>query len=252
MRRVLALMLFVSCSGVVRAQSTNASLSGRVTDPTGGIIVGAKVAAINTGTNFRYEAATNGAGEYYLTNLPPGSYRIEIEKSGFKKLIKPDVILHVQDALAIDFEMALGSASETITVEAGAPLVNTESATVSTVVDRTFVENIPLNGRSFQTLDHAHAGRGGDRHGFRRPGTVQREWAARGCQLFHRGWGQRQFRRHRLHSSGADRRRERCPRSALWAGPTAWCRWMPCRSFASRLLRLLPSSDAPRADRSRL
>ena len=70
MRRLLALMLFVSCSGVVRAQSTNASLSGRVTDPSGGVIVGAQVAATNTGTNFRYAGATNGAGQYYLANLP--------------------------------------------------------------------------------------------------------------------------------------------------------------------------------------
>ena len=70
MRRVLAFVLFVSCSGVVRAQSTNASLSGRVTDPSGGVIVGAQVAAINTGTNFRYHAATNGDGQYYLANLP--------------------------------------------------------------------------------------------------------------------------------------------------------------------------------------
>jgi hypothetical protein len=58
------------------------------------------------------------------------------------------VILHVQDVLKIDFEMAVGSASESITVEAGAPLVNTESGTVSTVTDRTFAENLPLNGRS--------------------------------------------------------------------------------------------------------
>jgi len=50
-------------------------------------------------TNFRYEATTTIAGEYYLTNLRPGSYRLEIEKPGFKKLIKPEVILHVQDAL---------------------------------------------------------------------------------------------------------------------------------------------------------
>src|SRR4029077_17964466 len=70
----------------------------------------------------------------------------------FKKLVKPDVIFHVQDALAMDFELTLGSASETITVEAGASLVNTESAALSTVVDRTFVDNIPLNGRSFQAL----------------------------------------------------------------------------------------------------
>src|SRR5262249_2822026 len=74
------------------------------------------------------------------------------EKSGFKKLIKPDVVLHVQDALAIDFEMTLGSTSQSITVEAGAPAVNTESGTVSTVIDRTLIDNVPLNGRSFQAL----------------------------------------------------------------------------------------------------
>jgi hypothetical protein len=150
----LALCLGVSlaCTGVLRAQSTNASITGRVTDPSKALIVGARVAAVNAGTNFRYEAVTNGSGEYYLTNLPPGSYRIEIEKTGFKKSIKPDVIVHVQDALEIDFEMTLGPASQSVTVETGAPLVNTESGTVSTVINRTFVDNLPLNGRSFQTL----------------------------------------------------------------------------------------------------
>jgi hypothetical protein len=137
---------------VLSAQSTNASLTGRITDPSKALIADAKIAAIGAGTNARYETTTNAAGEYYLANLPPSTYRIEIEKPGFKTLIKPDVILHVQDALEIDFEMTLGPASDTVTVEAGAPLVNTESATVSTVVDRTFVENLPLNGRSFQTL----------------------------------------------------------------------------------------------------
>ena len=62
------------------------------------------------------------------------------------------MVLHVQDALKIDFEMTLGDVSETVMVEGGAPLVNTESGTVSTVINRTFVENLPLNGRSFQTL----------------------------------------------------------------------------------------------------
>jgi len=67
-------------------------------------------------------------------------------------LIKPDVVLHVQDSLEIDFAMAVGSASESVTVEGGAPMVNTESATVSTGIDRRLVENLPLNGRSFQGL----------------------------------------------------------------------------------------------------
>ena len=148
---VAALSLF-SLTALLHAQSTSASLTGRVTDPSNAVIASAQVAAIGADTNARLTALTDASGEYHLANLAPGAYRIEIEKPGFKKLVKTDVALHVQDALAIDFEMALGDVSETINVAAGAPLVNTESGTVSTVVDRTFVENLPLNGRSFQTL----------------------------------------------------------------------------------------------------
>src|SRR5205807_2448125 len=64
----------------------------------------------------------------------------------------PDVVLHVQDADAIGFTLPIGPMSETVTVEGGASLINTESAAVSTVIDRKFVENLPLNGRSFNTL----------------------------------------------------------------------------------------------------
>lgn len=153
MRRVAALVFILLTSFTLgQAQSTNASLSGRITDPANALIVDARVAAISAATNIRHECTTNGSGDYHLANLPPASYRLEIEKSGFKKLIKPDVILHVQDALRIDLQMMLGDVAETVVVESGAPLVNTETATVSTVINRTFVENIPLNGRSFQTL----------------------------------------------------------------------------------------------------
>jgi len=154
MRRAPALLLLLLLSSALafRAQSTNGSITGRVTDPSHALIADAKISATNAATNFRYETTTNSSGEYYLTNLPPGLYHLEIEKPGFKKLIKPDVTLHVQDAIGLNFELTLGSMSETITVEAGAPLVNTESGTVSTVIDRTFVDNLPLNGRSFQTL----------------------------------------------------------------------------------------------------
>lgn len=151
-RLAFALLLAALFTPVLRAQSTNASLMGRIADPAKARIVGARVAAVRAGTNARHETTTNASGEYYLANLPPGDYSIEIEKPGFKKIVKPGVTLHVQDALELDFEMTLGSLSETVTVEAGAPPVNTESATVSTIVDRTLVENLPLNGRSFQTL----------------------------------------------------------------------------------------------------
>lgn len=155
MRKVpalLASLFLLSFPSVLRGQSTNASLSGRITDPTKAVIADARVITISAETNVRYETTANASGEYSLANLPPGPYRLEIEKPGFKKLIKPDVILHVQDALAIDFEMAVGEVTETITAEAGAPLLSTDSATVSTLIDNRFVENMPLNGRSFSGL----------------------------------------------------------------------------------------------------
>lgn len=149
---IVVLLFVASFTPVLRAQSTSASLAGRVTDPSKARIAGAKVAAINAATNVSDEATTNAAGEYYLRSLVPGKYRIEVEKPGFKRLIRPDVFLHVQDALDIDFELPVGAASESVTVEGGAPLLNTESASVSTVIDNRFVENMPLNGRSFSAL----------------------------------------------------------------------------------------------------
>src|SRR5260370_6682974 len=160
-RSVPAVMFLVLlCAAVVRAQSTNATITGFVTDPQKALVAGAKVTVINMDTNLRYTSTTNDEGSYTVANLPPGNYKIEVEKQGFKSIVKPDVMLHVQDAVALNFEMAIGSASESVTVEAGAPLVNTQDAAVSTVVDRQFAENLPLNGRSFQTLIQLTAGGG--------------------------------------------------------------------------------------------
>ena len=154
MRRLLfvAILVVVFCSGEVRAQSTNATVTGYITDPAKAVIVGARVTIINVDTNVRYEATTNGGGSYDVTGLLPGRYRIEVEKPGFKTVVKSDLVLHVQDTAAINFEMAVGSASEIVTVTAGGLVINTTDATVSTVVDRQFAENLPMNGRSFQTL----------------------------------------------------------------------------------------------------
>ncbi|HKO62718.1 MAG TPA: carboxypeptidase-like regulatory domain-containing protein, partial [Pyrinomonadaceae bacterium] len=136
MRRVAALVfIFLTAFTLANAQSTNASLAGRVSDPVNALIAGAKVAAISSGTNIRYEDLTNDSGEYQLTSLPPASYHLEIQRSGFKTLIKRDVVLHVQDAIRIDLQMTIGDVSETVTVESGAPLVNSESGTVSTVIN---------------------------------------------------------------------------------------------------------------------
>ncbi len=185
-------------------------------------------------------------------NLPPGTYRIEIEKLRLQEADRAGPRPPCAGCAEYRLRDDGWPARKPSRWKAGAPLVNTESATVSTVVDRAFRRESSSEWQKFPDADHAHAGCGGNRYCLRRPGTIQREWATRGCQLLHRGWGQRQFRRHGLLSAGADRWAERCRRSALWAGQTAWCRWMPCRSSASKPLRLLRSSDALREDRFRL
>jgi hypothetical protein len=136
----------------LQAQSTNASITGEVTDASKALIVGSKVFAVSKNTGAEYETESGTSGLYRLANLPPGIYDVKIEKSGFKTLIKSDLVLHIQDVLNIDFEMEVGSASETIRVESGEPELNTESAAVSTLVDNRFVANLPLNGRSFSSL----------------------------------------------------------------------------------------------------
>lgn len=133
-------------------QSPNATINGLVLDPSGAVIAGAQIVVVNDATGVQYSTRTNGEGIYVVPNLPPGLYRIQVSNSGFKTIIKPDIVIHVQDALAINFTLPIGAASEIVTVAGGAPLINTESGDVSTVIDRKFVESLPLNGRSFNTL----------------------------------------------------------------------------------------------------
>jgi hypothetical protein len=153
MRRVVrAVLLSPLLAGVLHAQSTSASLTGRITDPKKAVISDAKVTAINTGTQIHYQGLTNETGTYYISNLLPGRYRIEVEKLGFKAVIQSGVILHVQDAVEVNFEMILGSASESVTVEGSTPPLDTESSTVGTVVEQRKANELPLNGRNVFNL----------------------------------------------------------------------------------------------------
>jgi hypothetical protein len=134
------------------AQSPNGVINGLVIDPSNRIIVGADVVVVNDVTGLKYTTKTNDEGIYVLPNLPPGPYRLQVSKIGFKTTIKPDIVLNLQDALSINFTLPIGASYETVTVEAGASMINTTDASVSTVVDQTYVKNMPLNGRSFQDL----------------------------------------------------------------------------------------------------
>jgi hypothetical protein len=154
MKLLACLLLFPLwlAPATVLSQSTSATISGGVTDPAGHFITGAWVEIANDETGVRYSDQTNSSGMYFVPILPPGHYRVQVSKQGFKTIIKPDVVLNVQGAVALNFVLPVGSTSQSITVEAGSALLNTTDATVSTVVDRKFVETLPLNGRSFQDL----------------------------------------------------------------------------------------------------
>src|SRR5580704_70505 len=134
------------------AQSPNGVINGLVVDSTNKAIVGADVIVANDVTDVKYSSKTNEDGIYVVPNLPPGPYRLQISKIGFKTLIKPDIILNIQDALSINFTLPVGAVFEIVTVEGGASMIDTTDASVSTVVDQSYVQNMPLNGRSFQDL----------------------------------------------------------------------------------------------------
>src|SRR5215467_6670343 len=105
-----------------------ATLTGRITDLSGGVILGVKVEATNVETNVTFPGKTNAEGLYNIPNLPPGTYRIIVQKFAFQTIVKPDVELHVQDVIALNFSMEVGSVVQSITAEGGAPLIQATPA----------------------------------------------------------------------------------------------------------------------------
>src|SRR5437868_379788 len=107
MKKILLLIVLAATGTSLHAQSTNGSITGRVTDPTKSVVPMARIVLINTDTNSIRTLATDRAGSYHIASVAPGSYRMEVEKQGFRTVIKPSLIVHVQDALEINFELAL-------------------------------------------------------------------------------------------------------------------------------------------------
>lgn len=145
------LVIVLLSSVIVRAQTEGARIAGRVTDLSGAVIVGAECKITDIETNVSTIAATNEDGIYVIPDLHPAIYRLTIQKEGFRTVVQPRLQLYVQDAVNENFTLAIGPKSESVTI-VGAPLLQTDSASVSTVVDDQFVQNMPLNGRSFQSL----------------------------------------------------------------------------------------------------
>jgi len=152
--RVMQILLLVSicCLATARAQSVTASLGGTVVDENGAVVPGSKVAVISIAKGFQRTTTTKDDGTFYVPLLPPGNYTVKAEHDGFTTAELRDVVLNVNDQVTIEIKLKVGSiAGETVTVIDQASIIN-ESPAVCTTIDRQFVSNLPLNGRSFQSL----------------------------------------------------------------------------------------------------
>src|SRR5260370_33300501 len=153
----LCFALVILVAGVVVPSSTSAQTElagvyGRLTDQSGAVIADAEVEINKVETNQSVTVKTNQDGLYKIPSLHPGHYLISARKIGFKTVTVTQLDLNVQDNVVRNFALQVGSIAETVTITADDFHINTTDAAVSTVIDRNFAENLPMNGRSFQTL----------------------------------------------------------------------------------------------------
>jgi hypothetical protein len=147
----LILLMFGGATSL-RAQTGTATLSGTIMDPAGRVVPGVDVRATKVDTGVATNTKTNGDGIYVFPALQPGRYRVIVAKQGFKQIALTDITLSTQDSVSRNFNLEVGAVSETVTVNANNEHMETDNPAVGLLVDRTFVENMPLNGRSFQDL----------------------------------------------------------------------------------------------------
>lgn len=150
MQRLLALVgLLGMC---LPAQEFRSTISGRVTDPTGAAVQGAKVQAVEKNTGAKAETASGAEGEYSLPFLPPGPYTLTVEQNGFKKHVQAGITVGTNVRLAIDVALQLGSQAEAITVSADVAMLQTNTASVGQVIGERQIALMPMNGRTPLTL----------------------------------------------------------------------------------------------------
>ena len=151
-RRILGLVV----SGVLLATSSwaqaTAQLSGTVRDESGAVLPGATVTATHTDTGLTRTAVTAAGGGYVLPSLPVGPYRVEAALQGFRTYIQTGIVLQVNSSPVINLTLALGEVTESVTVDAAAPLVDVQSAGISEVVENERIVELPLQGRQVTDL----------------------------------------------------------------------------------------------------
>jgi hypothetical protein len=148
----IALVMTVLFDGSALAQVDTGAISGVVTDSTGAIVPGAKVAITETDTNAQVALATNDSGFYSAPSLRPGPYQVEVSKQGFQSQKRTGIGLRVQDRIELNFSLAVGSTTTELTVSTAAPVLESETSSLGTVVDGKTIDELPLNGRNFIQL----------------------------------------------------------------------------------------------------
>jgi len=148
---LLAVVTLYSFALYSYGQASTASLSGTVTDEKGSVVPGATVSALNSATGQKRDTTTNESGQYFFSQLAPSTYRLTIISNGFSKTEVESLELNVSDQRTLNIQLKVGQVDATVQVVDEPPLID-ESSSVGTTVNREFVKNLPLNGRSFQSL----------------------------------------------------------------------------------------------------
>ena len=153
MGRYCLVLLFLASalSRIAYAQDT-AAISGTVFDPSGATVADARVTLVNSATQFTRVVTTNSDGEYVASSIPTGQYTISVLKPGFEKLVRSGVILTTASTLTVDLRLAVGSQTETVSVTATPPLLQSQSAEVSALVDSAQMVALPMVTRDFTDL----------------------------------------------------------------------------------------------------
>ncbi len=150
-RLATGLLLFISLGALPLAAQQNSSLHGTVTDAHGATVPGAVVKALNADTSATRAALSSDLGEYEIAQVPPGKYKITVEKPGFRTHVT-DVVMQTNTPLTLDVKLEVGAVSETVNVTAEAAIVNTENASVGNPFTEQQVKEIPLQTRNIVAL----------------------------------------------------------------------------------------------------
>jgi hypothetical protein len=165
----VCLGLFVTVTPV-SAQVTTADLVGTVTDSSGAVVVSAQVTAMNEGTGISRTTQTDASGNYLITQLAPGRYTLTAELAGFRKLVQTGLELQVNQRAQVNLTLQVGEVSQVVEVEGTAPLLESQSSVLGSVISETQVQDLPLNGRNFVQLAILSPGVSGT--GFGTRGTI--------------------------------------------------------------------------------